>query len=193
LCGIGPIQGWRLRGCCEVSADDIRVRGNPIRRAPGISLLIPRRRWAPSDERQHWVKSDHSARCFRVTSDAWPRTRHSRRVGSGYVITCCCFAAAPGTARFQVSGVADTRQTLVPPLRQIIFVIGDKLIHRTIRMRSFPFGVQMMDVQPARAPAKNTEECMVGHMSSDTTQRRTSETAFCIGGLSRQQTNHSSG
>jgi len=59
-------------------------------------------------------------------------------------------------------------------------------------MRFFPFGVQMMDVQPTRAPAKNTEECMVGHMSSDATQRRTLETTFCIGGLSRQQTHHGS-
>jgi len=41
----------------------------------------------------------------------------------------------------------------------------------------------MMYIHSASAPTKNTEECMVGHMSRYATQHRAFETAFRIGGL----------
>ena len=51
----------------------------------------------------------------------------------------------------------------------------------------------MMDIHSTGAPAKDTEKCMVGRMSGDTTQRRTFQATFGVGGVSRQQTNRSTG
>ena len=70
----------------------------------------------------------------------------------------------------------------------MVFIVGDKIIHSPIWMRFLPLGVQMVYVHSASAPAKDTEECMVDRMSRDATQRGTFETAFCVGGLKRQQT-----
>src|SRR6516225_3918568 len=41
----------------------------------------------------------------------------------------------------------------------------------------------MMYIHSASAPTKNTEECMVGHMSRYATQHRAFETAFRIGAV----------
>ena len=49
----------------------------------------------------------------------------------------------------------------------------------------------MMYIHPTRAPAKDTKERVVGHMSCDATQGCTFETTFGVGGLAGQQTRHS--
>jgi hypothetical protein len=45
----------------------------------------------------------------------------------------------------------------------------------------------MMDVRSAGASAKNTEKCVVGHMSGDAAQRRTRQAPRRVVGLRRQQ------
>jgi hypothetical protein len=49
----------------------------------------------------------------------------------------------------------------------------------------------MTYIHSTGAPAKNTKERVVSHMSCDATQGCTFETAFGIGGLNGQQTSHS--
>ena len=49
----------------------------------------------------------------------------------------------------------------------------------------------MVHIHPTGAPAKNTKERVVGHMSCDATQGCTFETTFGVGGLDGQQTSHS--
>ena len=39
----------------------------------------------------------------------------------------------------QVIGVADSAQAICPSCRQMVFVLGDKIIHRTVGMRFLPF------------------------------------------------------
>src|SRR5271170_4250922 len=51
----------------------------------------------------------------------------------------------------------------------------------------------MVYIHSTGAPAENTKERVVGHMSCDTTQRRTFETTFRVGGLNRQQTSYRTG
>jgi len=51
----------------------------------------------------------------------------------------------------------------------------------------------MVYVHSTGASTKDTEKCMVGHMSGDATQRRALEAAFGVGGLNRQQTNRGTG
>ncbi len=46
----------------------------------------------------------------------------------------------------------------------------------------------MVYIHPTGAPAKNSKERVVGHMSGDATQGGTFETTFGVGGLSGQQT-----
>ena len=48
----------------------------------------------------------------------------------------------------------------------------------------------MVYIHSTSAPAKNTKECVVGHVSCDATQGCTFETAFGVGGMSGQQTSH---
>jgi len=75
----------------------------------------------------------------------------------------------------------------------MVFVLGDKIIHRTVGMRFLPLCVQMVHIHSTGAPAKDAEKCMVGHMSGDATQRRALEATFGVGGVNRQQTNCSTG
>ena len=49
----------------------------------------------------------------------------------------------------------------------------------------------MVYIHPTSAPAKNTKERVVGHMSCDATQGCTFETTFGVGGLDGQQTGRS--
>lgn len=49
----------------------------------------------------------------------------------------------------------------------------------------------MVYVHTTGAPAKDTKERVVGHMSCDAAQGCTFETAFGVGGLDGQQTSHS--
>ena len=49
----------------------------------------------------------------------------------------------------------------------------------------------MVYIHSASAPAKNTKERVVGHMSCDATQGCAFETTFRVGGLDGQQTSHS--
>jgi len=48
----------------------------------------------------------------------------------------------------------------------------------------------MVYIHPTGAPAKNTKERVVGHMSCDATQGGAFEAAFGVGGLGGQQTSH---
>ena len=51
----------------------------------------------------------------------------------------------------------------------------------------------MVYIHSTDAATKDAKECMVGHMSGDATQGRALETTFCVGGLNRQHTGHSTG
>jgi len=49
----------------------------------------------------------------------------------------------------------------------MVFVLGDKIIHRTVGMRFLPLCVQMVHIHSTGAPAKDAEKRMVGHVSGD--------------------------
>src|SRR5690242_11947020 len=70
----------------------------------------------------------------------------------------------------------------------MVFVVSDKIIHGAVRMCFLPLRVQVVYIHSACAATKDTEKCMVRHMSGDATQCRTFETTLCIGGLNSQQT-----
>ena len=86
------------------------------------------------------------------------------------------FGAAGGQA-----GVADGGQTVRPSCREMVFLVGDKIVHRAVRMRFLPLRIQLVDIHAAGAPAKDAEERMMDRMPGDAAQRGAFETTFCIG------------
>jgi len=103
------------------------------------------------------------------------------------------FAAAFAADRAACAHVTvpDSAQTFRPTFRQMVFIVGDKIIHGAVWMRFLPLGVQMVDIHPTCAPTKNTEKCVVSHMSCDATQRSPFEATLSVGSLNGQQTNRS--